>query len=88
MKTEDADRIEAQELTATQAVRIPGVTRRALNDIVTGKTGISAETGIRLEKVGWSTAETRLRLQGAYDFTRACKHQDRIRVEPREHHPA
>jgi plasmid maintenance system antidote protein VapI len=43
--------------------------------------GISAEMAIRLDKAGWSTAETWLRAQVAYDLHQAKQHADRIRVK-------
>ncbi len=81
------DCIEPLDLTVTKAARILGVTRQALNNLVNEKSGISAEMAIRLEKVGWSTADSWLRLQAAYDLSRARRHQDRIKVERYEHHP-
>lgn len=82
------DCIEALDLTVTKAADILGVTRQALNNLVNEKAAISAEMAIRLEKAGWSTADTWLRLQAAYDLARARKRQDRIKVEPYERHPA
>lgn len=76
------DCIEALDLTVTRTAEILGVTRQALNNLVNERAGLSAEMAIRLEKAGWSTADTWLRLQAAYDLSRARRHQDRIKVEP------
>ena len=75
------DCIEALELTVTKAAELLGVTRQALNNLVNEKAGISADMAIRLEKVGWSTADQWMRLQAAYDLAQARQHQDQIKVE-------
>jgi addiction module HigA family antidote len=48
-----------------------GVTRQALNNLVTGKAGLAAEMAIRLDKAFGGGAETWLRLQAAYDLAQA-----------------
>ena len=57
-----------------------GVTRQAMNNLVTGKAGISAEMAIRLEKAFGGGAETWLRVQAAYDLAQAEKHTRKIKV--------
>ena len=44
------DCIEALELTITEGAEILGVTRQTLNNLVNGKSGISADMAIRLDK--------------------------------------
>ncbi len=44
-------------LTVTAAAKGLGVTRKTLSDLLNGHSGVSPEMAIRLEKVGWSTAE-------------------------------
>ena len=75
------DCIEALELTVTKAAELLCVTRQALNNLVNEKACISADMAIRLEKVGWSTADQWMRLQAAYDLAQARQHQDQIKVE-------
>jgi len=82
------DCIEPLELTVTKAAELLGVTRQTLNNLINEKAGISPEMAIRLEKLGWSTADQWIRLQAAYDLARARQHQDRIKVEPYQPHPA
>lgn len=48
-----------------------GVTRQAMNNLVAGKAGISAEMVIRLEKPFGGGAATWLRMQVAYDLAHA-----------------
>ena len=80
------DCIEALGLTITDAARILGVTRQTLNNLVNGKSGVSAEMAIRLDKAFGGGAETWLRLQMAYDLAQVRQHESEIDVKrvPRE----
>jgi antitoxin HigA-1 len=75
------DCLEALGLSVTEGARLLGVTRQALNNLANGKSGLSAEMAIRLEKAGWSTAETWLGVQLDYDLAQARKHAGAIRVK-------
>lgn len=59
-----------------------GVTRQTLNNLVNGKSGISADMAIRLDKAFGGDAETWLRLQIAYDIAQARQHEGDISVKP------
>ena len=76
------DCLEPLGLSVTAGARALGVTRQALNNLVNEKSGISPEMAIRLEKMGWGTADGWLRLQMNYDLSQARKHEDRITVYP------
>ena len=67
-------------LTVTEAARVLGVARHTLSRVLNGRSGISPEMAIRLEKVGWSTAEFWVRRQAAYDLALARRHADQITV--------
>lgn len=82
------DCIEALGLTVTRTAELLGVTRQALNNLVNEKAGVSPAMAIRLEKLGWSTADQWMRLQAAYDLAQARLTEDRIEVEPYEPHHA
>ena len=69
-------------LTITDGARLLGVTRNTLTRVINGHAGISPEMAIRLEKMGWSTADAWLSMQSAYDLAKARKSQGRIRVTP------
>jgi addiction module HigA family antidote len=56
------------------------VTRQALNNLVNGKSGISPEMAIRLDKGFGGGAETWLRLQMAFDLAQARKKENQIVV--------
>src|SRR2546428_7775170 len=75
------DCIEPLGLTITETAEILGVTRQALNNLVNGKSGISPEMAIRLDKAFGGSAETWLRLQVAYDLAQARKHEGEIKVK-------
>jgi antitoxin HigA-1 len=73
--------LEPLGLTVTEGAKILGVTRQALNNVVNGKSGISAEMAIRLTKAFGSTADTWLRMQVAYDLAQAMKEESKIKVQ-------
>lgn len=60
------DCIEPLGLTITEAAKVLGVTRQALNNLVNGKAGISAEMAIRLSKAFGGSPDLWLRLQANY----------------------
>ena len=68
------------KLTVTAAAAGLGVTRKALSDLLNGHSGVSPDMSIRLEKAGWSTAETWLRMQLGYDLWHARQHAGRLKV--------
>jgi plasmid maintenance system antidote protein VapI len=57
------------------------LTKHALSNLINGRSGVSPEMAIRLEKVFGGDAETWLRLQLNFDIWHARKNADRIRVE-------
>jgi len=73
--------LEPLGLSVTEGAKILGVTRQALNNVVNGKSGISAEMAIRLSKTFGSTPETWLGMQTAYDLAQARKNQHKIKVK-------
>jgi addiction module HigA family antidote len=76
--------LEPLGLSIAEGAKILGVTRQALNNVVTGKSGISPEMAIRLTKAFGSTEETWLRMQLAYDLAAARKNESKIKVR-RQH---
>jgi addiction module HigA family antidote len=62
------DCIEPLGLTITDAAKALGVTRQALNNVVTCKAAISPEMAIRLSMAFGSTPDTWLGMQAAYDL--------------------
>jgi antitoxin HigA-1 len=80
------DCLEPLRLSVAEGAKILGVSRQALNNVITGKSGISPEMAIRLTKAFGSTEETWLRMQLAYDLAAARKDESKIRVR-RQHVP-
>ena len=78
--------LEPLGLSISDGAKILGVTRQALNNVITGKSGISPEMAIRLTKAFGSTEETWLLMQLAYDLAAARKDEGKIRVR-RQHVP-
>lgn len=74
------DCIEALGLSVTQAAKGLGVTRQALNNVLSGKSAISPEMAVRLEKAFGSTATAWVRLQANYDLSRIDP--DEVQVHP------
>lgn len=72
--------LEPLGLSIAQGAEILGVSRQALNNIVTGRSAISPEMAIRLTKAFGSTEETWLRMQLAYDLAAARRNAGQIKV--------
>jgi antitoxin HigA-1 len=68
-------------LTVTAAAEWLGVSSQSLSELLTGCNGVSAEMAIRLEKAGWSNAETWLGAQVAYDLWHAKQRSNAIKVK-------
>ena len=75
------DCLEPLGLSVTEAARKLGVSRKQLSDIVNGRSGISPEMAIRLDKAFGGGASSWYRLQASYDLAQALKRADRIKVE-------
>ncbi len=75
------DCIEPLGLTVTDAAKILGVTRQALNNLVNGKAGVSAEMAVRLSKAFGSEPEFWLRLQMNYDLAQVRRREGDINVK-------
>ena len=76
------DCLEPLDLSVTEAARKLGVSRKQLSELVNGRSGISPEMAIRLDKLFGGGADTWFRMQAAYDLAQAMKRADRIQVEP------
>jgi addiction module HigA family antidote len=67
-------------LSVTDAAKGLGVTRKTLSELLNGHSGVSPVMAIRLEKAGWSTAETWLRMQMQHDLWQAQQNAKSIKV--------
>jgi antitoxin HigA-1 len=75
------DCLEPLGLGVTEGAKVLGVTRQALNNLVNGKSGISPEMAIRLEKAFGGSAHVWLGVQMAYDLAQAMKNAGAIKVK-------
>ena len=75
------DCLEPLGLTVTKAAQILGVSRKALSEVVNGRSGISPEMAIRLSKAFGGSPEVWLRMQMNYDLWQAQQNADRIKIE-------
>lgn len=74
------DCLELLGLSVAEGTKVLGITRQAMNNLVSGKAGISAEMAIRLDKAFGGGAETWLRMQAAYDLAQVEKRAGKIKV--------
>ena len=68
------------DLSVTTAAKHLGVARHTLSRVLNGAAGISPDMAIRLEKVGWSSADMWMRLQAHYELAQARRRADEIKV--------
>src|SRR2546425_9191163 len=62
------DCLEPLRLSVTEGAKVLGVTRQALNNLVNGKSGISAEMAVRLSKAFGGSPAVLLRMQMEFDL--------------------
>jgi addiction module HigA family antidote len=73
--------IDALGLSVAEAAEGLGVTRQQLYNVLNGKSAVTPDMAVRLEKGIGSTAETWLNLQSAYDLSQARARAASIDVE-------
>jgi len=74
------DCIEEEELTIDAAAKELGVSRQTLSAVINGRSSVTADMSIRLEKRGWGRADTWMRMQANYDLAQARLRSDEIDV--------
>ena len=75
------DCLEPLDLSVTDAAAHLGVSRKQLSDVLNGRSGISAEMAVRLDKAFGGGASTWYQLQAAYDLAQVMKRADQIEVQ-------
>jgi addiction module HigA family antidote len=63
--------LEPLEISVTASARALGVTRKALSELLNGRSGVSPAMALRLAKAFDTTAESWLNLQQQYDLWQA-----------------
>ena len=67
--------VEAMDWTVGEAARRLGVSRAAFSRVLTARAAVPVEMALRLETLGWGSADFWVRMQGDHDLTmarRAC----------------
>ena len=70
------DNVAEEGWTVTECAQKLGVARHTLSRLLNERTGISPAIALSLERLGWSTADFWMRVQGGYDLA-----QERLRQE-------
>jgi addiction module HigA family antidote len=70
------DDIEALGLTIAEAAAGLGITRQQLYNVISGRSGITPEMAVRLEKALGGSAPHWMRLQNAYEIARVRRAED------------
>lgn len=73
--------IEPLGLSVTKAAEILGVTRPALSALLNGRTSLSPEMALRIEKAFGPKMDTLLRMQTACDIAEARDRQGDIKIK-------
>ncbi|WP_028795956.1 HigA family addiction module antitoxin [Thalassobaculum salexigens] len=69
-------------LTVTETARVLCVNRQTLSNLLNGRSGVSPEMAVRLEKAFGTPARTWMERQLDYDHALVMGHAERIKVEP------
>ncbi len=68
-------------LNVTEAAKALGVTRQALSNMLNGRTALTAEMALRVEKAFGPKMEHLMRMQLNYDLAQARARADSVQVE-------
>lgn len=73
--------IEPLGLTVTAAATLLGITRTTLSTFLNGRSALSPEMALRIEKAFGVRMETLMRMQNSYDISQARLRESDIRIE-------
>jgi addiction module HigA family antidote len=73
------DTLKELNISVTEAARGLGITRQQLHNVIAGRSGITPEMAVKLEKAIGSTADTWLRMQMHYDLARVRKQDIKVK---------
>jgi addiction module HigA family antidote len=73
--------IEPLGLTVTAASEVLGVTRPALSAFLNGRSSLSAEMALRIEKAFGVSMDTLMRMQNSHDIAAARRREGEIKVD-------
>jgi len=75
------DTLEELGVKITEAAKVLGITRQQLHNLIAGRSGVTPEMALRLEKALGSTADAWLRMQMNYDLARIRARASTIKVK-------
>jgi addiction module HigA family antidote len=75
------DTLSELGVSISAAAKTLGITRQQLHNLIAGRSGLTAEMAVRLEKALGSTADTWLRMQMNYDLARVRGRLASIKVK-------
>jgi addiction module HigA family antidote len=73
------DTLEELKISVSEAARGLGITRQQLHNVIAGRSGITPEMAVKLEKAIGSTADTWLKMQANYDLAQVRKRSIKVR---------
>jgi len=73
--------LEPLGISITDGAAKLGVARHTLSRVIHGHAAISPEMALRLELMGWSTADSWLKMQVAYDLAQARRNTGNLKVQ-------
>jgi antitoxin HigA-1 len=73
------DTLDELKVSVTDAARGLGITRQQLHNLIAGRSGITPEMAVKLEKAIGSTADTWLRMQMNYDLAEVRKRTIKVK---------
>jgi addiction module HigA family antidote len=73
------DTLDELKVSVTGAARALGITRQQLHNVIAGRSGITPEMAVRLEKAIGSTADTWLKMQMNYDLAQVRKRAIKVK---------
>ena len=75
------DSLEELGVSISEAAKSLGITRQQLHNLIAGRSAVTTEMAVRLEKALGSTAETWVQMQMNYDLTQIRRRASSIRVK-------
>ena len=72
--------IEPMSLSVTEAAGVLGITRTALSAFLNGRSSLSPEMALRIEKAFGVSMDTLMRMQNSYDIAQTRKREGEINV--------
>ena len=73
------DTLEELGVSISAAARGLGITRQQLHNLIAGRSGITPEMAVKLEKAIGSTADTWLKMQMNYDLAQVRKRRINVK---------